>query len=116
VKRVVSAVQVIAMLCAAAFVVLLFANEPDHASPSAGSVGTVVDGAAVFAGSCAACHGADGGGGAGIQLSEGKVVALFPNIDDQIRVITNGNGRMPAFGGQLSKAEIQAVAEYIRTL
>ncbi len=118
-KRVVSAVQGFALLCAVAFVVLLFANEPENAGPSAGPADTVdaeVDGATVFARSCAGCHGSDGGGGVGVQLSEGRVVEHYPDIADQIDVITGGRGGMPAFGQRLSEAEIQAVADYVRTL
>jgi mono/diheme cytochrome c family protein len=120
-KRVVSVVQVVALLCTVAFVVLLFANEPDDAdrgtAPAAGTGAPAeVDGAAVFAQSCAACHGRRGDGGAGPQLSDGRVVERFPDIDDQIAVITDGDGGMPAFGDRLSEAEIRAVAEYERSL
>jgi mono/diheme cytochrome c family protein len=109
-KRVVSVVQVIALLSAAAFVVLLFANEPadDAAAPT--------DGAAVFSSACASCHGSDGGGGVGAQLSDGLVVDRYPDIEDEIAVITSGSGGMPGFGTRLSEAEIRAVAEYIRSL
>ena len=46
----------------------------------------------------------------------GTVVADFPNIGDQITIIENGKGggAMPAWKGTLSRAEIQAVAEYTR--
>jgi cytochrome c551 len=132
IKRVVTIVQIAALLCAVAFVVLLFANEPDKggaaataattptASSSAGgqpvSQPAAVDGRAVFGNRCASCHGSDGGGGLGPQLSGGRAAQRFPNIADQIGVITNGRGGMPAFGSKLSQAEIQAVAEYTRTL
>lgn len=124
IKRIVSVVQVAALLCAVAFVVLLFTNEPDKggaaatpsAPSSAGGQPAAVDGAAVFANRCASCHGSDGGGGLGPQLSGGRAAQRFPNIADQIGVITNGRGGMPAFGSRLSEAEIQAVADYTRTL
>jgi mono/diheme cytochrome c family protein len=41
-------------------------------------------GAAVLAENCAGCHGNDGGGGVGPQLSAGRVVTRYPNIDDHI--------------------------------
>ena len=124
IKRIVSVVQLAALLCAMAFVVLLFTNEPDKgdaaATPGAPSSAdgqpAAVDGAAVFANRCASCHGGDGGGGLGPQLSGGLAVQRFPNIADQIGVVTNGRGGMPAFGSRLSEAEIQAVADYTRTL
>ena len=35
-------------------------------------------------GSCASCHGADGGGGAGRVLSNGESMKTFPNIEDML--------------------------------
>jgi mono/diheme cytochrome c family protein len=122
VKRVVAGVQVLAALCAVAFVVLLFANEPASfdaapatpADPDAPAA--EVDGAAVFADRCASCHGRDGGGGFGPQLSEGRAAAAFPDIEAQIAVVTDGRGSMPSFGGRLGPDEIRAVVAYSRTL
>ena len=127
IKRIVTVVQIAALLCAVVFVVLLFANEPDKggaaATPSASSASNgaseqpaAVDGAAVYANRCASCHGSDGGGALGPQLSDGRAAQRFPNIADQIGVIADGRGGMPAFGSRLSEAEIKAVAEYTRTL
>ena len=43
-------------------------------------------------GSCAACHGAAGGGGVGYAFSGGEVLATFPNIEDQLRYVYWGTG------------------------
>jgi mono/diheme cytochrome c family protein len=109
-KRIVNVVEVVALIGAAIFVVMLFANEPggSHAPESPG--------AALFSGNCARCHGADGGGGLGPQLSDGKVVEAFPDVADQITFVTRGRGSMPAFGDTLSPAQIRQVVEYTRTL
>ena len=40
---------------------------------------------------CVNCHGSAGGGGTGRKLSEGEVLKTFPNIEDQIRFVYNGN-------------------------
>ncbi len=109
-KRVVAAAEVLALLGAAVAVVMLFANEPGGSS-----AGPSTPGAALFASNCASCHGADGGGGIGPQLSGGAVVRDFPNETDQIAVVTKGRGGMPAFGGQLSPDQIRQVVEYTRT-
>ncbi len=69
-----------------------------------------------FAANCARCHGSDGGGGLGPQLSDGAVVKRFPNVADQVKFVTRGGSGMPAFGGQLSAKEIQQVVDYTRTL
>jgi cytochrome c oxidase cbb3-type subunit 3 len=120
VKVVVAVVQVFAVLCAAAFVVLLFANEPERIDPQAASEApdgeVVVDAAAVFADRCSGCHGPDGGGGRGPQLSDGRVAAAYPDIEDQIVVVTEGRDGMPSFADRLTEDEIRAVVAFSRTL
>lgn len=96
-------------------------------------------GAAVY-GKCAGCHGAEGGGGAGRQLSNGETMKTFPAIEDQLRWLEFGTekykaagieiygnpnreggphqtgsfGIMPGWAGELTPAEILAVACYVR--
>jgi len=124
IHKLVSGVQVIALLCSAVFVVMLFANEPDD--PDSGAAAdshsqtddpvVEADGAAIFSERCASCHGRDGGGGFGPNLSDGQVVDRFPEVEDQIEVVREGRGGMPSFDGRLSDAEIEAVVAYTRTL
>ena len=111
-KRIVNVVEVLAVIAAAVFFLLLFTNEPD----SGGGGGNTSPGAAVFASNCARCHGSDGGGGLGPQLSDGKAKKDFPDESDQVAFVTKGQGGMPAFGGSLSPAKIQQVVAYTRTL
>jgi mono/diheme cytochrome c family protein len=106
-RRVVNGLELLAGIGALVFVVLLFANEPGGGAASPG--------AQVFQANCATCHGANGEGGTGPQLSGGAVLRDFPNVADQIRVVTNGRDGMPSFGGSLSAAQIQAVVTYTRT-
>lgn len=73
-------------------------------------------GAQVFADTCTGCHGKDGGGGFGPQLAGGAVVAAFPDPADQRLVIATGRGAMPAYEGNLSADEIDAVVAYTRSL
>jgi cytochrome c553 len=68
------------------------------------------DGAAIYAANCAACHGADGSGGAGPSL---QGIGEAHTIDELIAVITDGRGAMPAWREELSAAEIRAVATYV---
>jgi mono/diheme cytochrome c family protein len=112
-KRVVIVVELLALVAVAVFVVMLFANEP---STSGGGSAASTPGAHLFAANCATCHGSDGGGGVGPQLSDGKAVAAFPTVDDEVQFVTTGRDGMPAFGGQLSAAEIADVVDYTRTL
>ncbi|MFT6761876.1 MAG: hypothetical protein ACJAXA_000523 [Candidatus Aldehydirespiratoraceae bacterium] len=48
-------------------------------------------GAEVY-GSCAGCHGGDGGGGVGYAFSGGEVLDSYPNIEDQLRYVYWGTG------------------------
>jgi polyvinyl alcohol dehydrogenase (cytochrome) len=68
------------------------------------------DGAALYAANCAACHGADGSGGAGPDL---RGIGEMHTLDELIQVITNGRGDMPAWNTTLSAEEIRAVATYV---
>jgi mono/diheme cytochrome c family protein len=52
-------------------------------------------------GSCASCHGADGGGGVGYQFSEGEVLKTFPHIEDQLRFVSYGTAEYQAAGVEI---------------
>jgi mono/diheme cytochrome c family protein len=92
-------------------------------SPSAPDVPTgadgrpdpiLVQGRDVYQANCVQCHGSSGGGGRAPQLNGGAAAASYPDIATQIEVVTNGKGGMPAFGGRLEPAEIEAVVRYTR--
>ena len=96
--------------------------------------GPIGHGAAVYS-NCASCHGAGGGGGVGYAFDNGAVLDTFPVIQDQLRYVyfgtegynaagvevygnpdrpggahvTGALNVMPAFGPQLSQADIVAV-------
>ena len=109
-KRFVNIIEIVVGIAALAFVIALFVNEPD----GGGGAASTSPGAAVFAASCAGCHGADGGGGVGPQLA-GRVVDRFPDVADQVAVVTNGRGGMPSFKGRLTPKQIDQVVAYTRT-
>jgi mono/diheme cytochrome c family protein len=77
-----------------------------------------IDAQALYEQHCANCHAIDGAGAVGPALNDGRVVERFPEIDDQIAVITVGRVDlgMPPFGDTLTEEQIQAVAEYTRQL
>ena len=69
------------------------------------------DGKAIFSENCAGCHTLEA---AGAEGQVGPVLdELKPSASRVETAVTNGRGAMPAFGGQLSAAEITAVAEYV---
>ena len=79
------------------------------------------DGAAVYKAKCASCHGADGAG----QTAIGKKMSLRDlgsadvqkQTDAELYAWTaDGKGKMPAYKGKLSEAEIKALVGFMRTL
>ena len=74
----------------------------------------LVAGRRVYIDRCANCHGNDGGGGRGTKLSEGLMVNRYPDIDDQIEIVTDGVRGMPAFEEVLDTGRILAVVRYTR--
>lgn len=75
------------------------------------------DAKALFAGKCAMCHGADAKGGFGPDLA--KATYEYGKNREAIAMSIGqgrGNGKMPAFEGQLKREEIYALADYLLTL
>ena len=83
------------------------ANPPKPAGP-----GGATDGKTIFAtAGCTGCHTLEAAGSTG---------TVGPNLDEAkppkelvIDRVTNGQGGMPSFKGQLSEAQIEAVADYV---
>ncbi|MEL6981720.1 MAG: hypothetical protein AAFO29_04785 [Actinomycetota bacterium] len=90
-------------------------------------------------GSCAGCHGGAGGGGVGYALSDGEVLATFPNVIDQLAHTARGSdaiagqqygnpdrpggarvagdrGLMPAQEASLSAIELEVVVFHERAI
>ena len=101
------------------FLILMFLSGDDpvvttiHAASEAQR-----SGAAVYAQTCARCHGADGRA----RTAKGKSVgatdltssAWVTDAARDTRIVTRGKEEMPAFKGKLKPAEIDAVVSYIR--
>jgi mono/diheme cytochrome c family protein len=83
------------------------ANPPKPTPPGGGT-----DGKAIFASAgCSGCHtlaAAGASGTVGPNLDEAK-----PSKELAIDRVTNGRGGMPSFKGQLSDAQIEAVATFV---
>ena len=74
----------------------------------------LVAGRTVYIARCANCHGNDGSGGRGTEMSGGRMLDVYPVIEDQISVVADGVRTMPAFAEALDPAEIVAVVKYTR--
>jgi len=62
---------------------------------------------------CAGCHTLAAAGSTG--TTGPNLDQLKPSMARVVTQVTNGGGVMPAFGGKLSQAQIQAVAKYVST-
>ena len=79
------------------------------------------DGAALYKGKCAMCHGPDGAGqtatGKSMKVRDLRSADVQKQTDKEMTtIVTDGKGKMPAYKGKLSDAEIAAVVKYIKTL
>ena len=77
-------------------------------------------GEATYKAKCQSCHGAQGVPNPGIAKAMGVKPASDPSVKalseaQMITDTTNGKGKMPAFKGKLSDAEIKASVDYFRT-
>lgn len=93
-------------------VVILIAAPAAFAAP---------DGGALYKTKCASCHGADGGGmtamGKAMKLRDLRAPDVQKLSDAELTKVTaDGKGKMPAYKGKLTDADISAVVAYMRTL
>jgi|SRR5215469_2215733 len=77
------------------------------------------DAAALWAQNCASCHGKDGSG----NTAMGKKLGVKNYTKEQgfsdaeaANVIKNGRGKMKAYKGKLSDADVKALVAYVRSL
>ena len=71
-------------------------------------------GSAIYANNCSACHGANRQG-SGSEFPDLRAVGDRLAFDDVAGIVTGGQGRMPSFGGKLTKGQIAAVANFVLT-
>jgi len=66
--------------------------------PPAALAGLLAEGSSEYAGNCASCHGAGGGGGVGQPLSGGEVLLTFPNPAEHVWWVVNGSATAVGIG------------------
>jgi cytochrome c6 len=79
------------------------------------------DGAALYKAKCASCHGADGAGqtamGKAMKLRDLRSAEVQKQTDAELFKLTaDGKGKMPAYKGKLTDAEITALVAHMRTM
>jgi cytochrome c6 len=78
-------------------------------------------GADTYKAKCASCHAADGSGNTPAGKAMKTPSLSSPDVikasdDDLIAATKNGKGKMPAYNGKLTDAQIKDAVAYIRTL
>ena len=78
-------------------------------------------GAHTYKAKCMMCHSADGSGSSPAGKAMGAIPFSSPALvkasdADLIAATTKGKGKMPAYSGKLTDAQIKDVVAYIRTL
>jgi mono/diheme cytochrome c family protein len=103
----------------------------------------LVQGAAIFATSCAQCHGTTGGGGVGRAMTDSALIKTFPDMIGQLQFVWTGSdgvgpagtvygdphreggphaslsfgsNKMPNFDDSLTQAQLLAVVRYEREI
>ncbi|MDE3189420.1 MAG: cytochrome c oxidase subunit II [Acidobacteriota bacterium] len=69
-------------------------------------------GKAEFTGACATCHGMSGQGGYGPNLANNPLLTQKAGL---LSIVQNGRLRMPAVGDTWTKAQLDALAAYVKT-
>ena len=99
------------------FIFTVSGNDTGHSGPDE-TAALQRSGAAVFAQTCARCHGSDGRArtakGRAVGATDLTSSAWIPDTARDTRIVTRGKEEMPAFRGKLKPAEIEAVVNYIR--
>ena len=90
---------------------LVFSSAYTFASP----------GADTFKARCAPCHGATGKGdtkmGQHFKLRDLSSADVQKQTEDELEaIIAKGKGKMPAYGGKLTKEQIEDLVKFIRSL
>lgn len=99
---------------------------PTYAPPPPASVpfdtgAPAPEAAELYRRSCAACHGGDATGRSYVTQQEGMpqvadLTASTSTEDEQLDILANGRGAMPAFARRLSETQRKLLIHYIRTL
>jgi len=79
------------------------------------------EGATLYKSKCASCHGADGAGttpaGKAMKVRDLRSDEVQKQTDIELtKVISGGKGKMPAYGKQLTTAQVQDLIAFLRTL
>ena len=85
-------------------------------TPATSAFSADILGKDLFKKNCAGCHGANGTGGKGPNLTTEKKQAKWQDSDEKlIAKINKGAFGMPAFADKLKPEEIKTISDYVRS-
>ncbi|MDP9193119.1 MAG: cytochrome c [Acidobacteriota bacterium] len=90
-------------------------------APAALAGGGGSDGPAIYKAKCAMCHGPDGAGqttmGKNLKLRDLRTKEVQAQTDAELtKWVADGKGKMPAYKGKLSAADINALVAFMRSI
>ena len=88
---------------------------PAMSAAAASPASSETNPATLFVSNCAGCHGADGKGGYGPDLSGPYKYGKNP-ADIKVSISEGRAGKMPGFDGKLKPAEIDALVDFVLNL
>lgn len=89
-------------------------KEADAANREWSTEELIAKGEAVYQSNCVSCHMADGAGLAGTFPALKGSTIVTGEIDQEIELVMNGKGMMPAFGRMLNATDMASVITYTR--
>ena len=110
--------QSIKLATIAGFVIAAGGAALVHSTPAAQASSDAVSPRTLYVQNCARCHGSDGRAqtALGKKLDAADLTTSGRSTAKIIRTITNGRDDMPSFRKKLSKAQIDSIAGYVRSL
>lgn len=111
-KKIIKLAIIVGFSVAAGIVALV------HSAPAAVASSDEASPRSLYVQNCARCHGSNGKAQTtlGRKLEADDLTASSASTAKIIRTVTNGRGKMPSFRKKLSKAQIESIAGYVRSL
>ena len=85
-------------------------SSPTSENPTGETAVMQVSAQELYAGNCAACHGAQGQGGSGPALAGNRNALREANVRN---IIEYGRGMMPGYGAQFSEMQLSELTDYV---
>lgn len=87
------------------------------ASANVASAETLTSPRSLYVQNCARCHGSDGKSQTALgRKLDADNISGGTSTSKTVRLVTNGKGKMPSFKRKLTAAQINQIADYVKSL